>query len=161
MNKMNIKRLSLGAMFSALIFIATFISIPLSSYGNINLGDSFILICSIVMGYYGVLPSAIGASFCDVLTGYSIYAPGTFLIKGIMSLVFVYFFKILKGNSISLVIAMIISEVIMVIGYLLYELILFGNGAFGNVPFNIIQGVINILISLILYRFISKMKIDI
>ncbi len=156
----DIKILSIGAMFSALIFTATFIAIPLSNYGNVNFGDSMVFICSMVMGYYGILPSCIGASLCDALSGYSIYAPGTFLIKGIMSFLLVFFIRIFKEFKVSIVFSMFMSECVMVVGYLLYELIIFGSGAVSNVPFNILQGIVNILISIALYRFIHRLKIN-
>lgn len=159
MYRIGIKKMLIGAMFSALVFIFTFIAIPIGNFGNVNFGDSIILICSLTMGYYGVLPSCIGATLCDVLSGYSIYAPGTFLIKGIMSCFLVFFMKLFKRSKGSMIISMVMVEGIMVLGYLLYELIIFRQGAFLNIPFNIIQGVVNIILSLFIYRIMEKLKI--
>lgn len=156
------KKLVVSALFTALTFVATYIYIPLA-VGNINLGDAFILIGAYMLGAYAIIACPLGASLCDLISGYTIYAPATFVIKALMVvcviLVLKLFNKINKGQKLALVISAILAEIIMVLGYLVYELFLYGGSAFANVPFNLIQAVINVVIATILFILLTKLKI--
>lgn len=71
------------AVFSALVFVATFIlrvTIPATG-GYFNIGDSMIYVAALLYGpLVGGLASGIGASLADII-GYPVFAPGTFIIK--------------------------------------------------------------------------------
>ena len=77
-----------AAVFCALVFTMTFISIPAPSVGNINLGDCMVILSAcLIGGWYGVFAGAVGSALCDLANGYAIYAPGTLIIKALMVVV--------------------------------------------------------------------------
>lgn len=158
MKKLNIKKVCLGAVFCAAVFVSTLISVPVGTFGNVNLGDSMILICSFFLGYYGILPASIGASLCDVLNGYGIYAPGTFIIKALIVIVVTFFMKAIKNKKASFILSSILGEAVMVLGYFIYEAMVlsYGFGAYVNIPFNMIQGFVCILVGVFLYSFLKR-----
>ena len=82
------KRLVFTALFAALCTVGTVvISIPLP-FGYFNLGDVFVLLSAWLLGpLYGSIAAAVGSALADILLGFPVYAPATFLIKGIDALV--------------------------------------------------------------------------
>ncbi|AZV58515.1 ECF transporter S component [Clostridium sp. AWRP] len=93
------KRLSVGglkvrdiiqvSLMAAITYIATaIINIPTGVLvkGVVHMGDSMVLLAAILIGRKkAFLSAAIGMSLFDVLSSYVIWAPFTFLIKGIMA----------------------------------------------------------------------------
>ena len=154
---MNIKRISLTAMFAALICILTyFIKIPTFN-GYINIGDCLILLVGILLPpIYSFFASAIGASLADALSGYFIYVPATFLIKGLMSVLAYFIFNKLKKHikiNMSLLISFIIAELVMVFGYYIFEGFIYGFiASLANILFNLVQGVVSLIIAYLLYN---------
>ncbi len=161
MNSKKTFKLVLAAVFCAMVFTMTWIAIPAPSVGNINLGDCMIILCALLLGNsYAVLSAGIGAALCDLASGYTIYAPGTFIIKALMVIVILLMRKyILKGDKhIVLVILGVCAELVMVAGYLIYEAFVIGYGvaAIMNIPFNLIQGVANLIVAILLYVMLKK-----
>ncbi len=153
-----IKNTTLSALFAAIIFVATFfVAIPLPT-GYANLGDCFVILAGIILGPYGVAAAAIGSCLCDIITGaFIIYAPATFIIKGIMA-VLSYILLKRKYTLIRHIIAATLCEIIMVCGYFLYEFFIIGIGsaAIASVAGNCVQGFVGIVASVILYTLLSK-----
>ena len=98
---MKIKRITMTAMFAALICILTyFIKIPTLN-GYINIGDTLILLIGVLLPpVYSFFASAIGSSLADIFSGYMIYAPITFLIKGSISVISYFIYNALKKKGI-------------------------------------------------------------
>ena len=91
MNK-NTKKLTMSALFAALTCVATFISIP-SINGYIHIGDALVIITGILLGpVHGGLAAGIGSALTDLIKGYAVYVPATFIIKGLIAIVcyFIY-----------------------------------------------------------------------
>ena len=86
---------AVAAMLAALACVATMIiKIPTPLKGYVNLGDCVVLLCgSILSPAYAFLAAGIGSGLADVLSGYLVYAPATFAIKGAMALVIVALFR--------------------------------------------------------------------
>ena len=180
MTNQNIKKLVTAALLAAMTCVATMIiKIPTPTFGYIHPGDGFVLLCGVVLGPLpGALAAGIGSMFSDIFSGYVTWAPATFIIKaltgGIAGLLFHRFKNTLhskKGRYAALAIGGIVGEAIMVIGYFLYEtgLAALGSGALNQasiaagiassatgIPFNIVQGVVGIILSLILLPVLSK-----
>lgn len=154
----NTKQLTRVAMYTAIIFLLTyFVSVPTGLFGNVNLGDCAVLLSGIILGLPGgFLASAIGASLADLLGPYAVYAPATFIIKGCMSLACYIPCKMLKkqgstSDFISFIISGCIAIVVLVFGYFLYELALYGlSVAVTNIVFNLIQGFVNLALATVL-----------
>lgn len=158
MNRRLIKNITFAALFAAIIFVATFfIAIPLP-YGYANLGDCFVILAGIIIGPYGVAAAAIGSCLCDILTGaFLIYAPATFIIKGIMAgLSYILLKK--QYTVLSHIIVAILCETIMVGGYFLYEFFVIGIGsaAIASVVGNCTQGLVGAVASVLLYTLLYK-----
>ncbi len=141
-----------AALFTALICVATFIiQIPSPATGGyVNLGDCFVLIAGMYLGYgYGALAAGLGSALADMLAGYSQYAPATFVIKALMAVFACFIFKsLIKKTRIGAkILSGLAAEVIMVGGYFAYEAVIlkYGMAAAGSVVPNIIQGVAGIL----------------
>ena len=158
------KKIVLTALMAALICVATMIiKIPSPLGGYINLGDCLVLISGWILSpVYGFLAAGIGSALADLLSGYALYAPATFIIKGCMALVVFGIFKLLKSKTRKLpsrLIGGILAEIVMVGGYFVFEGFLYGFGAsLVNIPPNCIQGVAGIVIGLLLVKVFEKIN---
>ena len=157
------KTLVLAGLFAALCCVGTFIHVPtLVTNGYVNLGDPFVLTSGFVLGpVWGFLAGGIGSMLTDIFLGYPIYAPGTFIIKGLMALVAAVLFKLIYKKTekplLSKIAAAIPAEILMVLGYFLYEAFILGYGlaAAGSLFGNSCQGICGIVVAAILSKFIK------
>ena len=84
--KFNTKSLSMTGLMAALCFVGTtflMFQIP-SPLGNtrFHLGDVFCLLAGLLFGpLTGGMAGSIGMSLSDLVTGYAIYAPSTFVLR--------------------------------------------------------------------------------
>lgn len=158
------KKLVIAALMAALTCVATMIvKIPSPLKGYINLGDCFVLLSGWMLSpMWGFLAAGLGSALADILSGYMIYGPATFLIKGLMALAAFYGFRLLKnkwGNLASRIVSGIAAEIIMLVGYFLFAGILYGFGpATVNIPANAVQGVAGIVIGIVLVKILEKSK---
>ena len=79
------KSIVLTSLFTALVFIATVILtlyIP-STHGYFNLGETMVYTTALTLGpIVGAVAGGLGSALADIALGYTIYAPGTLIIKG-------------------------------------------------------------------------------
>ena len=120
--KNNTKKLVMSALFAALACIATMIiKIPVpGAYGYIHPGDVVVILSGIMLGpVHGFFAAGIGSALADLLSGYAIYAPATFVIKGLVALcgAFAYRFMVRKSTIVSLLLCGLINVVFVVGGY--------------------------------------------
>jgi uncharacterized membrane protein len=168
------KKLVLTALLAAFTTIATMIiKFPTPTLGYIHLGDSLVLLCGIILGPFGgALSAGIGSMFADIFSGYVSFAPGTLVIKGLTAMIAGYIFhKSHLGNTKKIILASIPAELFMVLGYFVYEILLaivaaqsttlsaflsaMAASATG-IPFNLVQGVVGIIIALALLPILLK-----
>lgn len=156
MNK-NIKMIVLAAMLSAFVCLATFIAIPVPmTHGYAHLGDVAVLLCGFVLGpLYGALAAGIGSAFADLFMGFAVYIPATFVIKGAVALAAALVMKCIRNRfkyaQLPCALSALCAEIIMPVGYFLYEVILYGvPGALGSVVGNITQAIVGIIGAVIL-----------
>lgn len=159
MRNINIKKMVFSAMFAAIICVATMvIQIPIPN-GYINLGEAFVLIAGFVLGpLYGGFAAGIGSCIADLI-GFPAYAPATFVIKFLVAMTASYVSKKSKMRF-KYIIASCLGEVIMVLGYFIYESVFVGLrfGALASVPFNIIQGAVGAFIAVVIINVLNKNK---
>ena len=158
------QKIALSALLAALIFIATrFISIPLPAVGYVNLGDGLVILAGWMLSPgYGFLAAGIGSAISDVLSPFVIYAPATFVVKGLMAVIVHFVFKVLKQKNkiVAGIAGSLIAELVMVSGYLLFESVMYGfKTAAVSVPFNCIQGIVGLIIGVIFVSVFSKRRI--
>ena len=155
----------MAALMAALVCVITMIiKIPSPLKGYINLGDCIVLLSGWLLSpMWGFLAAGLGSAMADILSGYVIYGPATFLIKGLMAITAFYGFKLLKnkcGNLASRIISGIAAEVVMLVGYFLFAGILYGFGpAMLNIPANAVQGIAGIVIGVLFVKILEKSKI--
>ena len=146
------KKLAFTAAFAALCCVATLcLSIPLPASGYFNIGDVFVLFSGWCLGpIYGSLAAAIGSSMADIVLGYGVYAPATFLIKGLdaflayeLWLVFKSLIKNERLDFLPRAISAVIGETVMAFGYFLFDALISGSfsAAAPNLLGNGMQGV--------------------
>ncbi len=136
-----------ASLFAALICVVTmFPQIPVPATGGyIHMGDAVLLIAAWLLGpIYGTLAAGIGSALADLFSGYVIYAPATFIIKAVVAVLATLIFrgcaKTIKSNIFRYIISAVLAESFMVLGYFLYELMIYGGGAVAAIPANCIQG---------------------
>ncbi len=163
--KTNWKKLVTAALIAALACVATMIiKIPSPLNGYLNLGDAIVLFAGwAISPVYGFAATAIGSALADVFSGYAIYAPATFLIKGVMALVAFYGFKLLTKkipNLASRIISGIAAEAVMIGGYYIFEGFMYGFApSLVNIPANAVQGVAGLIVGVLLIKIFEKTKI--
>ena len=154
----NLKKLILAALFAALSCVATMsIRIPTpGSGGYIHPGDAIVILSGVILGpVWGFLAGGIGSALSDLIGGYFIYVPITFVIKGLVALAAGLLYQKVGKNQKSRYIAVIlggVADIILVAGgYFVCEFFIYGAGSAASIPANIIQGIGGLVISCILY----------
>ena len=141
------KEITLTAIMSALVFIATFvpkIPIPL---GYAHLGDAAIFLTVILCGRkVGILSGVIGSAFADLLSGFPIWILPTILIKAAMAETF---FRLHNRN---IIFALIVASLLMSLGYtfagaFLYDSLSLG---FASTPGLLLKSAVNIIVTIVI-----------
>lgn len=154
-----LKRLVVAALFAALACVATMsIRIPTPGTGGyIHPGDAIVILCGVVLGpVWGLLAAGIGSAMADLIGGYFIYVPITFVIKGAVAfsagMIYQKMGKTQKGRYTAVALGGICDIILVAGGYFLCEIMLYGvSGAATSIPANIIQGVSGLILALVLY----------
>lgn len=162
-NSERLKKLTLAGAFAALTAVATLlIQIPSPTKGYINLGDVFVNLSAWVLGtLYGGAAAGIGSAMADLISGYTVYAPATLIIKAAMAVAsYAVYHQFSKKHKsfFALLAGAIAAEIIMVTGYAVFAGFLYGSvqTALLSVPENIVQGVFGLTASTVLYTAFSK-----
>lgn len=165
MKQISIQKIILSAVFCALVFAATWVSIPAPLVGNINLGDGVLLVGAWILGCpWAVFACTAGAVLCDLVGGYALYAPATLIIKALMVVVAVYipkaFEKLHLHARIARILGAIAAEFLMILGYFTYEALAlgYGLGAIANIPFNAIQSGLAVVVSTLVYTIVRACR---
>ncbi len=156
MNK-HLKTMSLTALFAALILVSTaYAKIPIG-FGYVHVGDIFVMTGAFFLPpVYAVLSAAIGSMLADLIAGYVIYMPVTFLVKGLMAFICsLSFYK--KCKLVRLVAGTVAASVVMLAGYFVFEGFYYGwAGAIGNIPLSLIQPAVSVPCAVLLTLALSR-----
>ena len=149
-----------GGLFTALTLLATlFLKIP-TGIGYANMGDGFVLAAGALLGPFAGIPAALGSMLADLMLGYTIYAPATLVIKGLMGLLAGLFIQKAAAFSWKNLLLFAALELWMVLGYFLFECVLYGvAAALGSVVPNLLQGVVGAVLALILVPLLQKLEV--
>ena len=162
--KTRTQKIIIAAMLAALACVATMIiKIPSPMKGYLNLGDCVVLLSGWVLSpVYGFLAAGLGSALADLFSGYVIYAPATFVIKGLMAVAAYYIFKLIQnklGNLPSRIVSGMVAELIMVLGYFVIEGFLYGFvPSMVNIPANAMQGIAGLIIGILLIKVFERIK---
>jgi uncharacterized membrane protein len=156
--------LVINALFVALTLVATmFINLKLPIAGNgglIHLGNVPLFIAAFVFGRRtGAIAGAFGMGLFDLISGWTIWAPFTFIIVGAMGYVAGLIAEKVPGKrAVVYSIAVIAALLIKIVGYYFAEVVLYGNwiAPFGSIPGNVLQVVFAGLVVVPLVARIKK-----
>lgn len=129
MRNPTLRRLVQAALFAALTCAATaLLHIPSPIGGYFNLGDAVILLGAFLLTpLWGAAASGIGAALADVLLGFVLYAPATFVIKCLTALTAAALLRSQKTRRMrGAALGAVAGELVMAAGYFLYEWALYG-----------------------------------
>ena len=132
----NVKAITLTAMFAALVTVATaFIRVP-TALGYCHPGDSMVYLAACILpGPYGVIASAIGGGFADLIAGLPHWILPTMIIKALNAMPFVILrhFLITKNKdsriiNVGSIMMLIPTTIVTVFGYFIANWLLFDWG---------------------------------
>ena len=156
--------LVVDALFIALTFVATWlinIRLPfVGSGGLIHLGNVPLFVAAMLFGKKtGAIAGAFGMALFDLMSGWTAWAPFTFVIVGCMGFTvgLIAEKKPFKSMLVNNIVSVILAIIIKIVGYYFAEVILYGNWIlpFGSIPGNIVQvGVAGIIVLV----FIQKLR---
>jgi Predicted membrane protein len=154
-------------IFSCLVLVGSFVNIrlPFASQGGlVHLGTTIAVIATIIYGRkIGMLSGAIGMSLFDILGGWLIWAPATFVARLGLGFVLgtIAYFNCKKGKSyIYNLLGLISGGAWMILIYYLFESIIYRNWiiAIASIPGNIFQlvlaAIVGIPIGIILKKYL-------
>lgn len=152
-----VMKLAMGGVLAALILLATVafrLPVPIAQ-GYVHLGDGVIFLAALLLGPYAALAAGIGSALADLLAGYILYMAPSFMIKAMMGLVVGSFAR--KGDQLRNAMLFVLAELVMVFGYFVFELFMYGfAGAVAALLPNAVQGIcgvaVGVLFSLLLPR---------
>jgi len=123
--------IALLAIMTALATIMTIvIQIPYpGTSGYFNFGDTMVMLGGLLLGPVGgFITGGFGSALADVATGYTFYAPITFIVKGLEGLA-VGFLSSKAREHVRVdgrdILAVIVGSIIMLTGYFIAQVILF------------------------------------
>jgi uncharacterized membrane protein len=157
----------ISGLLTALVFVATMfvnIRLPISINGGlIHLGNVPLVVASIVFGRKkGAIAGAVGMTLFDVLSGWALWAPGTFIVRGVMGYVIGLIAERRRGESFLFnTVAVIAGGAWMIAGYYLTEGIIYGNfvAPLTSIPGNLVQVLTALVIGMPLATAMKKQKL--
>jgi uncharacterized membrane protein len=153
-------------MMGLIMAITIIIRIPVpATHGYIHLGDCMIFMAVLLLGWKrGAVAAGLGSALADIIGGFAIYAPVTFVVKFMMAAVVGLFLsKALKKEhpvvviTLMEIVGMLIGGAVMTAGYYVAEGVMYGNfiAPMAEVPMNIIQFGVGAVLAAILSRALA------
>ena len=125
-----IRDLTVTGISIALVFVATLminIRLPIGYGGLVHLGNVPLFLAAIIFGKRtGALAGAVGMGLFDLMGGWTLWAPATFLIVGLMGYV-VGLIAEIKNDMTGYVIGIVLACIIKIAGYYVAEALIYGN----------------------------------
>lgn len=158
----DIRFLTITALFIALTYVFTaFINVrlPIAANGGlIHLGNVPLFICAILFGKKsGAIAGSVGMGLFDLLSGWTAWAPFTFVIVALMGFAVGAITE--KHHSFGRnILAIAAAAVIKVVGYYIAEIIIYGNwlAPMASIPGNLVQVGVAAVIVLIIAEPLRK-----
>ena len=153
------KKIAFTALFAALCCVATIVIVVPLANGYFNAGDVFVLLAGWCLGpLYGGVAAAVGSGLADILSGYVLYAPVTFFVKGLDAVCAYFVWRLIKklfrgdrADALARLPAAILAEAWMVFGYFAFECCLYGlAGGAASLVGNALQGALCTVCALLL-----------
>ena len=154
-SSMSVKELAITAICIVLVYVFTAVvnvKLPIAAAGGlIHLGNVPLFVAAILFGKRtGMIAGGIGMGLFDLLSGWTLWAPFTLVIVGIMGLV-VGMVTENKKSFPRYILAMVLACIIKIVGYYIAEGIIYGNwvAPAASIPGNLVQIGVAAVITLI------------
>ena len=157
-SRLSVRSIALLAIMIAVTCVFTLIKVPIpGTRGYIHFGDIAANFAAIAFGpWLGLLIAGGGTGLADIASGYAVWAPFTLVIHGLQGFVVGYLALLSRHHTKSLWYAVVIGEIIMIVGYFLAGWWLEGfNLTVFSIPFNAVQGLVG-LIGMPLFIAVSR-----
>lgn len=147
----NVKRISVVALFVAVIMVTTaYVKIPIG-FGYIHVGDIFIMLsCFFLPIPLCLTTGVIAATLADLIAGYVTYMPITAFAKMLLVIFCRLAFRKNKPKIWEMIVFPIIGNALMVTSYFIFEGFYYGWAAsIANLPMQLIQPAISIPVAIV------------
>ena len=160
LKKNSVQKLTTVGVMAALVFVMTYVPkvpVPVTG-GYVHLGDGAIFLATLLLGPLGIPAAAIGSGLSDLFGGYIVYLVPTVIIKGLVAFVA---WKLYRENSwIRTLLAFVVAELVMVLGYFAFESVLYGMAAaWAAVGPNMMQGLAGVVLGMVCKAALPRLKI--
>ena len=164
-NSVSFKIASAAILTAVTVVMTIAVRIPIApTRGYINLGDLAIYFTALSFGpLTAFIAGGLGTAIADIISGFSQWAPFSFLIHGLQGLAVGLILRLLlhKENKFSVIVSGIIvfaaGTVIMAGGYFVVGSLMAGTGAaVVEIPGNIVQNLAGIIGGYLLYSAVKK-----
>lgn len=157
-NSDKVQFLTVTAMGIALVYVFTaFVNVrlPIAANGGlIHLGNVPLFLLAMSFGKKtGAITGGVGMGLFDLLSGWTLWAPFTFIIVGIMGYLVGDITEKHKEFRWKIV-AMVVALVVKIVGYYIAEGIIYGNwiAPVASIPGNVVQIVVAMVITIVAIR---------
>ena len=160
MRKLDVRKIALVTVMAAVVCVMTLIvQIPIPATGGyIHLGDVGANFAALAFGpWLGFLIAGGGMAIADLLAGYAVFAPGTFVVHGLQAVVVAYLGRGRKPWV--MFVAAVAGGLVVIAGYFIYEWIFLQMGIAAAAkeifPGNTIQvatGLVGVLVYILVAR---------
>ena len=164
--KFTVKEICLTALFTALVFVMTFvpkIPIPL---GYAHLGNAAVFLGVILIGRRnGAIAGSIGSGLADLIGGFAIWIVPTLIIKYVMAMIFAYAGGQTQPGSFSIsrrsILGLVLSCFWMVTSYTLSGAFLYDSleAGLASTPGLAMEGLLNAAVFLILAKPLQNIRL--
>ena len=167
--QMKTMNIVLNALFIALVFVATLflnIKLPIAANGGlVHLGSGMLFVITLLFGpKKGAVAGAFGMGLFDIVSGWALWAPFTFVTRGAQAYVIG---KIAWANGANgqhmgrNIFAMLVGLPVMLAGYYICECILFKSFIipFASMPGNLVQTAVGMIVAVPVVLALKKLSV--
>ena len=145
-----------AALFVALIFVATLLHVNIGPSGYVHLGDSFTLLSALLLPMpWAAGAAGLGSAMADVVSGWPMYSPFTFVIKALMAITAYVILRHVSSTK-RLLWAAGAGAVILVVGYFFSDAMVLADYKWPNLPANVLQAIAGQSVGVVLCLFVNK-----
>ena len=152
-------RIASIAILAAVTTVLTrVVQIPTPARGYINLGDVAIVFTAITLGPVSAMfAGGLGTALADLLSPFAVWAPISLVVHGLQGLLVGLIARARPANVGLNIVAGLVGIAVLVGGYLAGGSLIAGFGAsLGDVPVNLIQGSVGVLLGILVAATVSR-----
>ncbi|GHV41071.1 membrane protein [Clostridia bacterium] len=167
MKNISVKDLCVCAMLTTIVFVMTLtvnIRLPIAANGGlVHLGNVPLVAGAILFGRKkGAVAGAVGMALFDLMSGWALWAPFTFVVRGLMGYTIGAVSGVKQGRSLIFnTLGIIAGSACVIAGYYVTEAVLYGNWVSPalSIPGNLVQLTAGAVIGLPLAVVMQKQKL--